>query len=82
MAEVYRHLPPNVQIRDFASQRIDELKKIIEKAQAEKEMWERIKDNTNPCQKCDGYGETRVILSQDSSRVEPCPACKGTGDRQ
>lgn len=82
MAEVYRHLRPNVRIRDFANQRINELKREIEKAQAEKEMWERIKDNTNPCQTCDGYGETRVILDQDSSRLESCPACNGTGDKQ
>lgn len=81
MARVYKRFSPNVQVRHFADQRINELEKTIEEAQAEKEMWERIRESTTPCVKCNGYGEIRVIHGQDSSGVEPCLACNGTGNQ-
>ena len=31
------------------------------------------------CKDCNGYGETRVFLTQDESKMEICTLCKGTG---
>lgn len=31
------------------------------------------------CPDCKGHGKLRVFIAQDSSRLETCKACKGSG---
>ena len=39
-----------------------------------------LRDET--CMHCKGKGEVWVMYAQDDSKLEKCPACKGTGERK
>ena len=72
-----RFLSKNTEL--FINERIKFLNEKCADLNSEIERWQSIIRSVNPCEKCGGVGEFRVVVEQDESKRIKCTACKGRG---